>query len=116
MDRQKNSRPCTLYPRMNHPRNDCRAPAGACIAPHECGVPHDCGVPYECGKGESVFPSGCGFESPYGCRFPSLAMVYNAPQAWEKLYSPEKALQRGTASFVLTCPLQEERGASNDRS
>lgn len=104
MDRQKNSRPCTLYPRMNHPRNDCRAPAGACIAPHECGVPHDCGVPYECGKGESVFPSGCGFESPYGCRFPSLAMVYNAPQAWEKLYSPEKALQRGTAFVCLDLP------------
>ena len=94
MDRQKIGRVVRspLYPRMASPRCGCGN------GDMSCGIPG--GNPMQ----------GCGFESPYGCKFPSLAMVYPAPQAWENVYSPEKALQRGTAFAGLDLPFAGGKG------
>ena len=41
---------------------------------------------------------------PYGTQ---LAMVYSPKQSWQMLYSPEKALMRGTLFEELDKPLEE---------
>lgn len=42
-----------------------------------------------------------------GCASRQLAMVYSPHQCWRMLYSPEKALSRGTLFEELDKPLEE---------
>ena len=42
-----------------------------------------------------------------GCASRQLAMVYSPHQCWRMLYSPEKALMRGTLFEELDKPLEE---------
>ena len=42
-----------------------------------------------------------------GCASRQLAMVYSPHQCWRMLYSPEKALARGTLFEELDKPLEE---------
>ena len=42
-----------------------------------------------------------------GCTTAQLAMVYSPMQCWRMLYSPEKALMRGTMFEELDKPLED---------
>ena len=42
-----------------------------------------------------------------GCAARQLAMVYSPYQCWRMLYSPDKALERGTLFEELDKPLEE---------
>ena len=44
--------------------------------------------------------------TPTGCQGAQLAMVYSPLQCWRMLYSPEKALMRGTMFEELDKPLE----------
>ena len=49
--------------------------------------------------------NGCGMQN--GCGMTQLAMVYSPMQCFRMLYSPEKALMRGTMFEELDKPLEE---------
>lgn len=50
--------------------------------------------------------NGCGMQN--GCGMTQLAMVYSPMQCFRMLYSPEKALMRGTMFEELDKPLEED--------
>ena len=50
--------------------------------------------------------NGCSMQN--GCGMTQLAMVYSPMQCFRMLYSPEKALMRGTMFEELDKPLEED--------
>ncbi len=55
-------------------------------------------------------PSGCGDScGKWGLQGKPLAMVYSPCQLWQKAYSPDKALERGTLFEELDLPFEPSK-------